>query len=120
MTKKQKLWLAVFLAMFLIPEILWNAFILLIFYWILNATTGISLDQIYSIHLLPTLKSQELANLFAFIELIGFALSYFSIILFGLPKNNIAKNLIIFIGGILLLLIAYVSIGLMTMNPQIG
>ncbi len=119
MSKKQKIWLAVFLAMFLIPEILWNNYILIIFYWIVNAMTGFTWSQIYNFHLFSNIKSGEVKAFIALIEVIGFALSYFVLILYKIPKNDFARNIIIVIGGLLLWMLSYILQGFW-MSPQIG
>lgn len=89
MTKNQKIWLFVFLAMFIIPEILWGLLNTFLFGAIYrgNGPSNFSV--------LPALQSNGLNALIVCIEFIGVLFTTIFCFLFYHPKNIILKILII-------------------------
>lgn len=101
MTKKQKIWFAVFLAMFAVPEVLWGGIIgRVIYYWILGSSVK---GGILSFSLLSMPKSVNLIKFIYLTEFIGALSGFFYAIVFYHPKNKLFKFLLLIILGLLLL-----------------
>ena len=122
MTKKQKIWLAVFLAMFLVPEILWPQSTIILYSWIREVFFGISpvagefsRFSIFSFNQLP-----QLSNALFLLKMFGLVSAFiYSLILFSKSKN--VKILIINIIITLLLLVnLFYILFLINFNPRIG
>jgi hypothetical protein len=122
MTKKQKIWLAVFLAMFLVPEILWPQSTIILYSWIREVFFGISpvagefsRFSIFSFNQLP-----QLSNALFLLKMFGLVSAFiYSLILFSKSKN--VKILIInIIIALLLLVNLFYILFLINFNPRIG
>jgi hypothetical protein len=122
MAKKQKIWLAVFLAMFLVPEILWPQSTIILYSWIREVFFGISpvagefsRFSIFSFNQLP-----QLSNALFLLKMFGLVSAFiYSLILFSKSKN--VKILIINIIITLLLLVnLFYILFLINFNPRIG
>ena len=118
MAKKQKIWLAISLAMFLIPEILWSPVRSLIFIF-LNPDKFNDIPLLFNI--LPSIENNFIAGIIGIIQFIG--LLCFSSIFLRLRFNVFLKILIglflvflIFVNG----LIAWMGLYYMFNTPQIG
>ncbi len=100
MTKKQKIWLVIFGAMFLIPEILWTGTVgKAVYYWVLgNSVKG----GILSFNLLVIPQSANLAKFIYLVEFIGILGSFIYIINFYHPKNKLLKYFLLILLGLLL------------------
>jgi len=118
MTKKQKIWLAVFLAMFLVPEILWSPignFYYLIFFaeeW--NEQTA----QFFNMASLP--DSGIIRLIIGIVEIIGLLLFVGTILFFYRGRQKFIKIFAIILMLILLLLLFYVFIFSLNFNPRVG
>ncbi len=118
MTKKQKIWLGIFLAMFLVPEIMWSPignFCYLIFFakeW--NEQTS----QFFNIAPLP--GSGIVRLVIGVIEIIGLLLSAGFILFFCHGKRKFVKIFTIALILTLFLLLFYVFIFSLNFNPRIG
>lgn len=118
MTKKQKIWLAVFLAMFLVPEILWGAvrsyFSILI---------PIKLLSVFNLSLINDgIDDNSIAFLITLIQFIGI-----SAILYTVYKTRFKLRLLKIVIMLFLVLLVFLSINLLYMGfyylsnyPQIG
>jgi phosphoglycerol transferase MdoB-like AlkP superfamily enzyme len=122
MAKKQKIWLAVFLAMFLVPEILWPQSTIILYSWIREVFFGISpvagefsRFSIFSFNQLP-----QLSNALFLLKMFGLVSAFiYSLILFSKSKN--VKILIInIIIALLLLVNLFYILFLINFNPRIG
>ncbi|MGB2631414.1 MAG: hypothetical protein WBC48_00640 [Minisyncoccales bacterium] len=115
MTKKQKSWLAVFLAMFLIPEILWSAYSS--FYCaILFFGSGNSF-QLFN--LVPNPKSLIIQRLILLIQFFGL-LPALVILTKSQVKNKTIKLIAVSFLAVLLILAIYSLYFMFSFNPQIG
>lgn len=114
MTKKQKIWFAIFLAMFLVPEVLWG-FLNTFFYGAIFKGDGPS-----NFSLLPIIESNTLNTTISFIEFVGVLGATIIIIAFYRPKNIVLKIVAVTIFLIFLLLISYLLLFSLNFNPQIG
>jgi hypothetical protein len=115
MTKNQKIWLAVFLAMFLIPEILWSPYSSF-YYSILFSNFG---NSFQSIHLLPTPKLLIIQKSILLIQFFGLLLSLF-VFAKSAIKNKLIKLSIELILIILILSAFYFLLFTFNFNPKIG
>jgi hypothetical protein len=122
MAKKQKIWLAVFLAMFLVPEILWPQSTIILYSWIREVFFGISpvagefsRFSIFSFNQLP-----QLSNALFLLKMFGLVSAFiYSLILFSKSKN--VKILIInIIIALLLIVNLFYILFLINFNPRIG
>ena len=122
MAKKQKIWLAVFLAMFLVPEILWPQSTIILYSWIREVFFGISpvagefsRFSIFSFNQLP-----QLSNALFLLKIFGLVSAFiYSLILFSKSKN--VKILIInIIIALLLIVNLFYILFLINFNPRIG
>ena len=114
MSKKQKLWFALFLAMFLIPEILWGGVNTLICGAIFRG------DGLNSLALLPAIQSNGLNKLVICVEFTGLFFATFFSFLFYHPRNIFLKIIVTIILLFLLLLAFYLLLFSFNFNPQIG
>ena len=114
MTKPQKIWFGIFLAMFLIPEILWGLLNTLLFGAIFNGTGPSNFS------LLPALKSNGLNRVVICVEFIGILFSTIICLFLYYPKKIFLRIIIIAILIILLLLTFYILLFSFNFNPQIG
>ena len=122
MTKKQKIWLAVFLAMFLVPEILWPQSTIILYSWIREVFFGISpvagefsRFSIFSFNQLP-----QLSNALFLLKMFGLVSAFiYSLILFSKSKNVkiLITNIII---ALLLLVNLFYILFLINFSPRIG
>jgi hypothetical protein len=116
MTKKQKIWFAVFLAMFIIPEILWSPLrsIFLIYF-------PDKLPDIFNLSLFNEINDNVAALMITLAQLIG--LSGLMCLIYKLKINNLIK-IILFILFILFICLSanLVYMGFYYLNnyPQIG
>jgi len=115
MTKNQKIWFAVFSAMFLIPEILWGLTINNFLYGFLYPSSL----ELSKFHLLPIVESNSFNLFVVFIQWIGLLLGLIYLFFISI-KNKFLKSILIFIFTILLLLVFYVFLFAINFNPQIG
>ena len=122
MTKKQKIWLAVFLAMFLVPEVMWPQSTIILYSWIREVFFGISpvagefsRFSIFSFNQLP-----QLSNALFLLKMFGLVSAFiYSLILFSKSKN--VKILIInIIIALLLIVNLFYILFLINFNPRIG
>ena len=122
MAKKQKIWLAVFLAMFLVPEILWPQSTIILYSWIREVFFGISpvagefsRFSIFSFNQLP-----QLSNALFLLKIFGLVSAFiYSLILFSKSKN--VKILIInIIIALLLFVNLFYILFLINFSPRIG
>jgi len=122
MAKKQKIWLAVFLAMFLVPEILWPQSTIILYSWIREVFFGISpvagefsRFSIFSFNQLP-----QLSNALFLLKMFGLVSAFiYSLILFSKSKN--VKILIInIIIALLLFVNLFYILFLINFSPRIG
>ena len=110
MENKQKIWLAVSLLMFLIPEILWGG--------ISDFFCGFLKNKACSFAVFNPVDSNlfnQLVILFEFVSL-----SFFYVASLFLIKNIYFKIFFIIIVGILLLLTFYLLLFSFNFNPQLG
>lgn len=115
MTNKQKIWFAIFLAMFIIPEVLWSAYSS--FYCaILFSGSGNSF-QLF--HLVTNPKSLIIQKLISFIQFFGL-LSSLIVLTKSQAKNKTVKSLAISFLAVLLILAIYFLYFIFNFNPQIG
>ena len=122
MTKKQKIWLAGFLAMFLVPEILWPQSTIILYSWIREVFFGISpvagefsRFSIFSFNQLP-----QLSNALFLLKMFGLVSAFiYSLILFSKSKNVkiLITNIII---ALLLLVNLFYILFLINFSPRIG
>jgi hypothetical protein len=122
MTKKQKIWLAVFLAMFLVPEILWPQSTIILYSWIREVFFGISpvagefsRFSIFSFNQLP-----QLSNALFLLKMFGLVSAFiYSLILFSKSKNVkiLITNIII---ALLLIVNLFYILFLINFSPRIG
>jgi len=122
MTKKQKIWLAVFLAMFLVPEILWPQSTIILYSWIREVFFGISpvagefsRFSIFSFNQLP-----QLSNALFLLKIFGLVSAFiYSLILFSKSKNVkiLITNIII---ALLLIVNLFYILFLINFSPRIG
>ena len=122
MAKKQKIWLAVFLAMFLVPEILWPQSTIILYSWIREVFFGISpvagefsRFSIFSFNQLP-----QLSNALFLLKMFGLVSAFiYSLILFSKSKNVkiLITNIII---ALLLIVNLFYILFLINFNPRIG
>jgi len=122
MTKKQKIWLGFFLAMFIIPEILWPQSIIILYSWIREIFFGISpvagefsRFSIFSFNQLP-----QMSNALFLLKIFGLVFAFiYSLILFSKFKK--LKILIIaMITALLLLVSLFFLVFVINFNPRIG
>jgi len=114
MTKKQKIALAISLALFAIPELLWSP--ILNFYYELfqeGDVHPLRNNMLFNSDNLVILKATIL------IQLLGI-LSLFLIILFSKFKNRASKLLLVATMVILLLIAGFANYYVLYSNPQIG
>jgi len=115
MAKKQKIWLAIFLAMFLVPEILWSPYSSF-YYAILFSNSG---DSFQLFNLAPNPKSLIIQKLIVFVQFSGLLSS-----LFVLSKSQIKnKSIKLFANSILtvlLILAFYFLFFIFNFSPQVG
>ncbi len=122
MAKKQKIWLAVFLAMFLVPEILWPQSTIILYSWIREVFFGISpvagefsRFSIFSFNQLP-----QLSNALFLLKIFGLVSAFiYSLILFSKSKNVkiLITNIII---ALLLIVNLFYILFLINFSPRIG
>jgi hypothetical protein len=118
MEKKQKIWLAVFLAMFIIPEILWSP-VRSIIYIIIHPNQFTDLPLLFNI--LPPLNNNLISGIIELIQFIGLVCFYFALI--KLKFNKVLKIIINILLIILILitgLIAWMGVYYIFNSPQIG
>jgi glucan phosphoethanolaminetransferase (alkaline phosphatase superfamily) len=115
MTKKQKIWLGVFLAMFLIPEIFWSPYSSF-YYAILSSSSG---DSFQLFNLAPQPKSLVIQKLIVFVQCFGLLLSLF-VLSKSQIKNKSIKLFAKLILSILLILAIYFLFFIFNFSPQIG
>jgi len=122
MAKKQKIWLAVFLAMFLVPEILWPQSTIILYSWIREIFFSVSpvagefsRFSIFSFNQLP-----QLSNTLFLLKMFGLVSAFiYSLILFSKSKN--VKILIInIIIALLLFVNLFYILFLINFSPRIG
>lgn len=105
MTKKQKIWMWIFTAMFVVPEILWNPVSNFIYSFFSKPNNG--LPQLLRDSFLFNYQYENLLKTIITIQLIGI-ISFF--ILWLKNKNNINSRIIFWIILLLSLLISLVSL----------
>ena len=117
MTKKQKIWLSIFLAMFLIPEILWGGVRWIIF----RAYFPLKIFKNFDFGLTGDINNNLLGSLIAMAQFFG--LLGFTVILSKLKTNSLLKTIVLifliallFFSGILALAGFYYLFNV----PQIG
>ncbi len=103
MSKKQKIWFAVFLAMFAVPEVLW----------------GLVNTFLFKMSLFPPLQSNKLNALIVSIEFVGILFATIISFLFYTPPNIFLRATIRIVFLILLLLTFYLLLFSFNFNPQI-
>jgi len=116
MTKKQKIWLAVFLAMFLVPEILWSP----ISSFYVSFFLPISGNFLQLLNLIPNPESPNIQKLILIIQFIGLLLTLLIINKKDYIKNKVVKWFSKFILSILIILVFYLLFFIFSFNPQIG
>ena len=109
MSKKQKIWFAVFLAMFAVPEVLYPETTVTLYYWIRELIFGISLkinDPIrfdpLNLHISATFMGSLLLS-----KIIGLSLSFYFSLFFYKTSRVIYKVILASILGVLLLAVLY-------------
>ncbi len=118
MTKKQKNWLTVFLAMFIIPEILWSSLRSFLY---IALHPGKFTDFPLLFNILPPTTDDFFGGLMELIQFIG--LAGFSLMISKLKMNKFLKIFILAVLIILLLFngfLAWVGLYYMLNTPQIG
>jgi len=115
MTKKQKIWLAVFLAMFIIPEILWSTYSS--FYCMVLFSGSGNSFQLFQ--LIPNPKSLIIQKSISFVQFFGL-LSSFVVLIKSQVKNKTIKLIEISFLAVLLILAIYFLYFIFNFNPQIG
>ena len=86
MSKKQKIWLWVFLAMFIIPEVLWSPVGNFVYSWIMPTVNG-SIQTMRN-NFLMSIENVNLYTLVLFIQLVGISLVFIYLII---VRKNIEK-----------------------------
>lgn len=119
MTNKQKIWLSIFLAMFLIPEILWSQFANTLFYGIKAIITN-NWGPVGYIGILPIPQTQIIVKLLLLIKFLGLLLSFLVLVFFYQPTNKTKKNIIVAVFFIPVLTIFYFLIAAFSFTMQIG
>jgi len=100
MAKKQKIWLGIFLAMFLVPEILWGGVVgKFIYYWLLNGDVR---GGIHNFAILPLPQSVNLTKFIYLTEFIGVVISFVYVIFFYHTQRKLLKFLLGTVLGLLL------------------
>lgn len=122
MSKKQKIWLGIFGAMFLVPEVMWPQSTIILYSWIREVFFGISpvagefsRFSIFSFNQLP-----QLSNTLFLLKMFGLVSAFiYSLILFSKSKN--VKILIInIIIALLLFVNLFYILFLINFSPRIG
>ena len=119
MTKKQKIWLSIFLAMFLIPEILWGGIVSFVYNSFFNK---ISINIMQLLNIAP-INNNLIAAFALLCQLIGLVGLFFFMISNHAIKNKFLKILIIVILVFFIALSGfYMFMGLYYLGhtPQIG
>jgi hypothetical protein len=104
MTKTQKIWLWIFIAMFALPEILWSP--ILNFYYELSQSNKTSFIKPLRDNFLQNTDNLNILKLIIFLQLIGLLL-----ILVSLIRNKEIKSKIIKYFLIILLIILFIIVG---------
>ena len=117
MTKNQKIWFAVFLAMFLVPEILWGSIV--DFYYQLSQTSQSGGTYPLRYNFLTNSDNVGILKLVMLIELVGLACS-FIVLLLARINNKVVKTLVFLIFATLLLIVGFAVLFAFNFNPQIG
>lgn len=106
MTKKQKIWLTVFGAMFLVPEIINPEITVMLFYWTRELFFGISfkLGESLSFDLFGFRISQIIKEILFFVKLIGLMGSL--LLLFCIKTKKIILKIIMIVALLILLSIS--------------
>jgi len=122
MAKKQKIWFAVFLAMFLIPEILWPQSTIILYSWVREILFGISPKpgdfsnfDIFSFSQMP-----KLSGFIFLIKLIGLLGSLFYSVLFYKEYKKLIILIVAIVFALLLLATLFYAFFIFGFNPQIG
>lgn len=109
MSKTQKIWFAVFLAMFVVPEVLYPETTVTLYYWIRELFFGISLKISDPIHFDPLnlhMSGTFMGPLLLF-KIIGLSLSFLFSLFFYKTSKVIYKVILTSVLGILLLVTLY-------------
>ncbi len=122
MENKQKIWLAVSLLMFLIPEILWPQSTVIIYSWIREIFFGVAprAGEFADFSILFFSNAPQLSNILLLIKIFGLIMGFVYSI--GIYRNNnkpIVLWLIIIL-GLLLIANGFYIMFLMNFNPQFG
>lgn len=102
MTKKQKVWLGIFLAVFIVPEVLWNPVVNTLYSFF---QSGKIIPQIFRNNFLLEYRYEYLFKLIITMQLIGIVLALFYVIKY---KNNI-RNLVFWPFVLICLLLAIIT-----------
>jgi len=117
MTKKQKILLGIFGAMFLIPEILWG--MVSNFSYGMFYTGYLSGGSPSEFHLLPLIESNAFNLFILFVQFVGILLSF--ICLFIIKFNRkFTKWVTVLFFSIILFLTFYTFLFALNFNPQFG
>jgi len=120
MTKKQKIALAISLATLIIPEILWNQYLLLIFFWMTDAIFSYWPKEIPNIDFLGLSNYPVFSLFISIIKVIGLIIIIILLKLKFQPKNKLIKPIILTPLFFLLIMAIYITISFFKFNPQIG
>jgi len=116
MTKKQKIWLAVFLAMFLVPEILWSP--IFDFYYQLYQTDQSGGTHSFRQNFLDNSDNVNILKCIISFQLFGLLSSLLFLIKSNL--NKIIKIIFISIFLLMILVVGFAVYFAFNFNPQIG
>ncbi len=122
MSKKQKIWLAVFLAMFVILEIIWPQITITLYFWIREIFFGISVKagelskfSLFDFNLAPKFSGLIFATK-SISLLLGFIYSVFSY----RQNHKLSIMVLMIILGLLLFVTGYYILFIINFAPQIG
>ena len=117
MDRRQKVWLGIFGAMFLVPEILWGGVVgQVIYYWLLNGDVR---GGIRNFAILPLPQSANLTKFIYLTEFIVVAISFINIIFFYHTQRKLLK-LLKFLLGVVLGLLLFVALFFVMFIISIG
>lgn len=122
MKKSQKIWLAISLSMFLIPELLWPQSTILIYFWIREVIFGVSLavSEGANFDLLSFKMFPQLSGILILSKIIGLLASVIIFIFYYRNKNKIIWALFFVMFCLLIFANIFYVLFLINFNPQIG
>jgi hypothetical protein len=116
MTKNQKIWFAVFLAMFLVPEILWSP--IGNFYYELLQTTKSGGTYPIRENFLTNSDNVDFLRFILLLQFIGALITL--LIAFVSKLNKFAKYFIVILLFVIFLVVGFALYFSVSFNPQIG